>query len=99
MLGQRVAAMRRCRSAITSPGISTRKGRISVSLDMSLTSLDWLTTTDGRTGRLRPDVPGQRPIPAPAELALPHDCRPGGRAAPVTSLVCTLACAGPRQGG
>src|SRR5580704_16088975 len=43
--------------------MSTRKGRISVSLDISPAFLDWLTKADGRTGRLRPGLPGQRPIP------------------------------------
>ena len=62
--GQRVAAMRRRRSAIASPGMSTRKERISLSLDTSPTSLGSLTTADDR---LRPGVPGQRPIPAPAD--------------------------------
>jgi hypothetical protein len=34
-----------------------------VSLDISPAFLDWLTKADGRTGRLRPGLPGQRPIP------------------------------------
>jgi hypothetical protein len=47
--GQRIAAMRRRRSAIAPSGMSTRKGRISVSPDIRPTSLDWLTT-DGPVG-------------------------------------------------
>src|SRR5215472_19320000 len=42
LLGQHVAARRRRRSAIASSGISTRKGRISVSLGIDLLPfLDW----------------------------------------------------------
>ena len=43
-LGQRVAAIRRRRSAIASSGVSSRKGRISLSLDM-------FSTYRGRVGR------------------------------------------------
>ena len=63
------------------------------------TSLDWLTTTDGWTGRLRHEVPGQWRPPAPAELAVrPQDSGSGGRVAPVTCLVCTLVCVGQQLG-
>src|SRR5690349_12400451 len=47
LLGERVAAMRRRRSAIASSGMSTRKGRMSVSLDMGL-HLPGLVDDDGR---------------------------------------------------
>ena len=52
--------MRCRRSTIAPSGMSTRKGRISVSLDIVSTSLHWLSTTDGRTSWLRTDVRGQR---------------------------------------
>jgi hypothetical protein len=54
--GQRPAAMRCRRSVIASPGMSTRKGRISVSPDMGFCLAGWLTADDrgGMTGyRLR----------------------------------------------
>src|SRR5690349_18944806 len=35
---------------------------------------------------------------SPSGVVLPHDYRSGGPVAPVTSLVCALACAGPRYG-
>src|SRR6516225_12136408 len=83
--------MRCRRSAIASSGMSTRKGRISVSPDISNLP-DWLMTV-GRTGR--PRGPGQGPSPAPAEqLAPPHDGGSGGRIAPVTFLVRTPAWVG-----
>src|SRR5690348_1604473 len=81
--------MRRRSSAIASSGMSTRKRRISVSLDIN--QPPGSETTDGRTGWLRPEVPGQGPSPAPAEQLVPsHDRGPGRRIAPVTSLVRTL---------
>src|SRR6476620_9964145 len=57
MVGQRVAATRRRRSAIASSGMSTRKGRIPPSLDMNLNLPYWLTTMDDLNGRLRPRFP------------------------------------------
>jgi hypothetical protein len=65
------------------------------------TSLNWLTTTDGRTGqsgRLRPGMTGVRgprhSSRARGTVGKPHDRRSGGRIAPVTPLVSTL---GPRR--
>src|ERR1700733_13796916 len=55
--------------------MSTRKGRISVSLDISPTSLDWLTKADG--DRTAPS-PRQRNL-----LVLPHDRTSRGPVVPV----------------
>src|SRR3974377_2251072 len=71
---------------------------MSVSLDISLHLLD-SSTTDGRTGRLRPE--GSRPTTHPRPGGLVGTVsrwRIGQPVAPVTSLVCTLVRVGQRCG-
>src|ERR1700749_2693586 len=75
------------RPRIASSGTRTRKGPISVSLDISLHLLDSLTTTDGRAGSGPPSrattfhAPGDRRY-------WPHDRGSGGHAPGY--LICTL---------
>jgi len=68
---------------------------------MTLHLLDSLTTTDGRTGPLRPEVPGQRPVP---HLRTSRYCRtipdrPTRRTRDISGLYPVLRHTGPWSDG